>query len=85
MSDEPLAGEIPLPGMPDDPPSPPIPDTVRVTRRRSAHLCSDCVAVIHAIGVFNAPPPMPQRWQYTSGSLTLFLCEAHKNKRLETS
>lgn len=76
--------DIPLPGMPDDPPERPVPDSVRITRRRSAHLCSDCIAEIHRYGVGVAPPPMAQRWQYTRGSLTLFLCESHKNTRLET-
>lgn len=76
--------DVPLPGMPPDPVAPPVPDRMRVTRRRSAHLCSDCVMDIHYLGVGVAPPPMPQRWQVSCGSLTLFLCESHKNQRLET-
>lgn len=75
--------DVPLPGMPDDPHTPPVPPTVRVTRRASNRLCADCVADIHLRGVRWAPPPMPQRWQYTRGSMTLHLCETHKNERLE--
>lgn len=76
--------DIPLPGMPDEPEAPEVPDRVQVTRRSSARLCTDCVADIHVRGVAVAPPPMPQRWQYRRGALTLHLCEVHKNRRLET-
>lgn len=88
MSDEPTymgwsSFEPTLPGMPDDPPESAVPDTVHITRRRSASLCSDCIAEIHVKGVARAPVPMPQRWQFRKGALTLHLCETHKNRRLE--
>lgn len=83
MSFDPIE-DVPLPGMPPEPASPPVPEKVRVTRRSTPRLCSDCVADIHARGVAVAPPPMPQRWHYSKGALSLYLCEGHKNQRLET-
>lgn len=79
--------DVPLPGMPEDPPegtSPPSGVHVRRYRPALRALCSDCVREIHTRGVAVAPVPMSVRWQVSKGPLTLHLCENHKIIRLES-
>lgn len=76
----------PLPGMPAVPPTTPAPPAgVHVARYSptTRTLCSDCVQEIHRLGVGLAALPRPVRWRYSKGSLTLHLCEQHKNTRIE--
>lgn len=78
--------EPPLPEMPPDPPastSPPVGVHVARFKPRTRQLCSDCVALIHAVGVGGAPYPSSPRWQVCIGALVLHLCEEHKTKRVE--
>lgn len=78
--------DVPLPGMPADPPAGTSPPAgVHLTRYspRERTLCSDCIADIHHRGAAVAPPPRGVRWRFCVGALTLHLCEIHKNQRLE--
>jgi hypothetical protein len=61
------------------------PAGVRVARYTPStrQLCSDCTQEIHRLGVGLAALPRPVRWRYSTGALTLLLCESHKNTRLE--
>lgn len=46
-------------------------------------LCGDCVALIHALGVESAPYPKTARWRVASPEGVAYVCEAHKQQRME--
>jgi len=75
----------PLPLMPEQPPAPAVPRGVHLSRFTPAKRvhCSDCVEQIHRLGVGLAALPRAVRWRLSINSLSLYLCEQHKNERLE--
>lgn len=81
-----MTEDIPLPGMPEEPTAQvKVPPGVHVSRyspQKRTH-CTDCIAEIHRLGVGLAALPRAVRWRVGIGSMTLHLCEQHKNERLE--
>lgn len=82
-----MIDNVPLPGMPPDPPpgrKPPAGVHVSRYSPRDRTHCTDCIVEIHRLGVGLAALPRAVRWRVGIGALTLHLCEQHKDQRLES-
>lgn len=61
------------------------PGAARYTRYRPRvrQLCGDCIRLIHVLGVAAAPLPRGVRWRRTAADGVEYLCEIHKDERME--